>query len=170
MKMTDGTASAGSEDAVAAALQALGGGANPDATQLMELIAPDADPRTRLMLQLIASQGEGDDDKDEDLWMERRTDRTDRALRRAREAIERLRKQNRLLREEAAALADIRDALAQALGACPVCFGMQQDCVDCDGTGVGDFDQDLYETLVQPYIRNDARNVRSTERPLLTPE
>ncbi len=167
--MTNGTASAGSDDAVAAALQALGGGANSEATQLMELIAPDADPRTRLMLQLLASQGESNDD-DEDLWTERRTDRTDRALRRAREAIDKLREQNRLLREEVAALADIRDALAQALGACPACFGMQQDCVDCGGTGAGDFDQDLYETLVQPYIGNDAQSVRPAERPLLTPE
>lgn len=167
--MTNGTASAGSEDPMAAALQMLGGGASSEATQLMELIAPDADPRTRLMLQLLASRGESNDE-DEDLWTERRTDRTDRALRRAREAIDTLREQNRRLREEALALADIRDALAQALGACPACFGTQQDCADCDGTGAGDFDQDLYETLVQPYIANDAQNVQPVERPLLALE
>ncbi|MEZ4522818.1 MAG: hypothetical protein R3A46_14405 [Thermomicrobiales bacterium] len=49
-------------------------------------------------------------------------------------------------------------------------FGTQHDCADCGGTGAGDFDQDLYETLVQPYIANDAQHVQPVERPLLALE
>lgn len=69
-------------------------------------------------------------------------------------AVERLRREVRELR-------NVNDNLAAALGACPVCWGADEACVECDGCGTaGSLSPDpaLFKALVAPAVKRVETN------------
>lgn len=73
----------------------------------------------------------------------------------------------RRLRRELEGLREVNDTLAAALGACPGCWGGDEDCEACGGRGsAGSMppDAELFEELVLPAVRRvraDLRHRRS---------
>ena len=70
----------------------------------------------------------------------------------------------RQFREELNDLRDVNDTVAAALGACPVCWGGDTGCVECQGAGYSGSmmpDAKLFKELVLPAIRR----MRAVSRP-----
>lgn len=104
-----------------------------------------ADPRMRMLAQLMQNQGGPSSPRPEGLLNEDRQAK----IRQARARYERLTDENAVLRER-------NDRLAAALGACPRCWGEAHNCAACGGEGApGAYvpDQDPFAAYVLPAVR-----------------
>lgn len=120
--------------------------------ELLETLFGDGiDDRTRTLLTLLSSQEEANDEEEthaDDLLNTRTSERAARG-----------RLLQRQYREMAAELDELRfrnGALAEALGACPNCWGETPECSECGGQGSpGSFpvDPELFAAVVEPVVR-----------------
>jgi hypothetical protein len=70
------------------------------------------------------------------------------------------------LQQELADLREVNDTLASALGACPACWGGDQECSECSGLGHPGSNRPnlaLYRKLIEPAARRVASG-RTTDR------
>ncbi len=115
----------------------------------------EADPTTAAVVQLLAqrqaSSPEQEKEEDDDATHARQE-----VIERRRTLVARLRSHLESLTNRIATL-EARDVeLAQALGACPTCWGEEANCAVCRGAGRVGWrlpDQPLFETLIQPAVR-----------------
>jgi hypothetical protein len=86
-------------------------------------------------------------------------------------ALRELRENARVMQAELDRLRERSDAMAGAVGACPLCWGQSLDCRGCRGRGGPGFsvpDESLFEELVLPAIRT-LRAQRASTRGSLVP-
>ena len=120
---------------------------NPD---LIETILGDrVDEKTRAILSLLATDDESiDEPGPEELLNTRTQERADKAAS--------LRRRYDEMSSELSELRFRNTALANALGACPNCWGEALDCRMCAGAGsAGAFppDPELFAAVVRPVLR-----------------
>lgn len=109
------------------------------------LAAEQLDPRTRMIAQLLMSRRAEEQDDDAPPARSAPTDRERRMARKL-----------KVMRAEIERLRDLQEALADALGACPDCFGDDADCRECAGHGVpgsAEPDRELFQRVVVPAMR-----------------
>src|SRR6185436_6642355 len=120
-------------------LSAFAGGTPPDLNALLDQLGNE-DPRLRMLLQLMPqSQSAAVTDEPTARVVPRRV--LERAAR---------------LRAAYDSLAERNAALADALGACPLCWGEEPGCRRCEGRGVPgsvDADPDRFRELIVPALR-----------------
>jgi hypothetical protein len=139
------------EDSSSALLeQLLAGSSGADSrTGIAALLAEHEDPRIRLLAQ-IWSRREAEDTQTEDIPPEPPAE----PLAGARTEL-RLRRKIHTLLLELERLQQINDDLATALGACPLCWGEEPACPDCEGQGEPGSqrpDRALFFRLVAPAL------------------
>lgn len=112
------------------------------------------DPRLRMIAEFMKTQNNARAEPDRD---EERQAKLERAAARYRET----KQQNRIL-------ADRIDVLAAALGACPACWGENDDCEMCSGKGVAGFylpEKDAFVNYVLPAVRRLRRTSHKVQQP-----
>ncbi len=140
-------------------LAALQGGNQTDPAAML---AEHADPRVRLLAQMWAQNREEDEPEAESAAPAKAETGTSEQTRR----LARLRRKLKILSQETVWLQDLNEALAAALGACPLCWGEDEDCDECDGDGVSGWDEpdaELFAEFVAPAIQRvrEAENRRA---------
>lgn len=141
---------------------------------LSQLGGADSDPAVGLVARYLAqSQAESDESADEEYEEEILEQRTEldktRAEERAR-AFQRLRQTMEQMYRELETLRERNDTLAEALGACHLCWGEDIQCPVCGGTGhpgASMPDRALLVELVTPAVQRLRRpeGRRPTEDP-----
>jgi hypothetical protein len=128
---------------------------NPAAARehLQAMIAEQSarDPRIGMLMKMLEQQAPGPDAAPP------RDARADRVRERVRE-----------MRAELSILRRRNADLAAALGACQMCWGVDDRCPDCAGAGAPGWskpDPDLYDDLVAPAIERHARKPAADPKP-----
>lgn len=119
-----------------------------DPTIVESLLGDRLDDRARLLLELLAGREEPSPDVDEVTFDNART--SERAARRRA-----LRHRFREMADELSELRHRHVVLAEALGACPNCWGEERSCPDCGGRGAPGalaISEDSYEALLMPAV------------------
>lgn len=128
------------------------------------------DPQTKLIAQLLAQSAENDDadEKEEDSFNEAFDEAHDAELEAAEEAaIRDLEEMINEVYEELEFLRSWSDTLAAALGACELCWGVDQGCELCRGRGVSGWrqpDHHLFREFIMPAVmrvKHDRRRPRN---------
>lgn len=108
------------------------------------------DARSAQLAQLLMTMNKEGGDAEKTLRAEHKA-----TLRKAKELLSDMRRENLRLREVNAGLLAHSELLAGAVGACPECWGEDQDCALCEGDGApGAFlpEQESFEEFVRPVL------------------
>lgn len=102
-------------------------------------------PKAQMLLQLMsANHSDNEDDSDDVIEVEPDRD------------TQRLRRKIHLLQNELDEAQEMIDVLAEAIGACPDCFGGFGNCPECHGHGIAGWqkpDPELFSHFIAPAIR-----------------
>lgn len=134
---------------------------------LLAALGQDADPRVRMIAEMLAQQGATeieartvDDSSTEGVSIDSAEDEAELLRTRRRHvALRRLKVELEFQR-------GIGDTLAAALGACYLCWGTDSECDKCGGRGVPGWsmpDRELFRRCVQPAILRLEENSRLRE-------
>jgi hypothetical protein len=124
-----------------------------DYAQMMQLMQRDPNAGRQLMVETLRNQAAGDPRMGAMLQMmeQQQASTTPRDPSRA----QRIRDSIREMREELVELHQRNEDLADALGACPTCWGRVKHCSECRGRGRPGWrepDPELFEEFVAPVI------------------
>lgn len=114
--------------------------------QLIQMLTEQNPQLAPLLAMMGKNQEETDDDKGEEMIV---------ALKKERYRRKKLQSKIHALMEEAKMMDTLLDELAASLGACPSCWGSDEECGYCVGNGLpGAFSPDkrLFETYVMPVL------------------
>jgi hypothetical protein len=137
------------------------------------VLSEHADPRMRLLAKMWAERSVSSHVEPEP--EEATGDQAqayDDIIQKMRRTMRRLRRVAKAMHHELEDQRDINDALAAALGACPLCWGEDDDCRDCAGRGAPGHvmpDRELFERLIQPAARR-FKHVQHDDAPAGTDE
>ena len=119
---------------------------------MMSLLTEHEDPRVRLISQILsqrqAEAAQEQEEADEEPAPAAASEHLRTELR--------LRRKIQALLREIERLRETNDALAAALGACPLCWGDDPDCLECEGQGDPGSarpDRELFGRLVAPALQ-----------------
>lgn len=101
-------------------------------------------PRAQMLLQIMSQQQQADDDEDDVIDIE------------AGASEQRTHRKIRELQTELDEAREMIDVLAEAIGACPDCFGGDDDCPVCHGHGTAGWqlpERELFAHFIVPAIR-----------------
>ncbi|CUH82543.1 hypothetical protein [Tropicibacter naphthalenivorans] len=148
------------------------GGDDASPESLIRLLGSQSNDPTASMLASMLMEGLGDDEEEEDDAADDSFAEIDKLLALA---------EDDTLPPDAAApdqpdtaeleaLRELNDTLADALGACPSCWGGEHACPDCGGTGAPGSrlpDKALFHELILPAVRriNQTRPAGQTQAP-----
>lgn len=128
---------------------------NPYQALLDEL--DQRNPRLKALLQLMQQQqqaGAAGPSADEDQHS-RRLGQLKQRYRAERKRGLKLKQLASFLQQENDFLRSINDTLSEALGSCPVCWGQDPACDDCEGAGQPGFrapEPELFRRLIRPAV------------------
>lgn len=128
---------------------------------MMASLAEHEDPRIRLLAQVLGRQ---EREAEEDPAPEPAPEHLQTELR--------LRRKIQALLREVERLREVNDALAAALGACPLCWGEDPGCPECEGEGTPGSarpDRELFGQLVAPALRRIKKTARRPGHPIPNP-